>query len=194
MTPVLCKVAWDHPVTVAAYKQLALRRSAWLGVVLAPTVISMVCTWSGLLPEAHGVLVTAAAATFPFLPVVFLTYRYKRRVVSVLQNYPWRELEGRHLLQTPSLIAVRFSEDFTPTFRMTPFPIRLTCEDREGEARIWFAGDPRYGGVASAVGGQSLVRVVSDTAPLDGWAATDGDDRLARKTGLARRSGKGTWM
>ncbi|MFG2878892.1 hypothetical protein ACGFYU_28475 [Streptomyces sp. NPDC048337] len=193
MTVQLGKVAWDHPPTAAAYKRLALRRTVWLGAMLAPAVIAGVCTWSGLLLQARGVLTSAAILTIPFLPLVVFAQMFRRRVATVLQAYPWRELQGRHVPQSPSLIAVRFTDECTATFRMFPFPIQLTTAQDDDGPRLWFAGDPRYGGVASTMGGQNLVRLLPDNTPRGAWTEADGDDGLARRAGLVRSNGKGTW-
>ncbi|MEU9299973.1 hypothetical protein [Streptomyces sp. NPDC048269] len=56
--------------------------------------------------------------------------------------------------------------------------------------RIWFAGDPRFGGVVSPVGGHYPVRVVPHT-PRREEAGGEGFE-LALRVGLVRRSGKGT--
>ncbi|MFD3544344.1 hypothetical protein ACFWUW_01770 [Streptomyces sp. NPDC058655] len=88
------------------------------------------------------------------------------------------------------MIAIPFREDYAPTFRIIPFPIALAERENDHPGRIWFAGDPRFGGVVSPVGGHYPVRVVPDKVPVEGWGG--GDDALALRVGLMRRSGKAT--
>ncbi|WP_445269544.1 hypothetical protein [Streptomyces sp. DSM 41634] len=190
MTAPLTKVAWDHPPTAAGYKRMAFRRGAWLVGLTSTCVILSVGLRLHVITQAVVPVSAVVIIIVPFLPVVVIAYCTRRRVASVLQAYPWRELPCQHVAQRPSLIAVAFAQDFSPALRMFPFPVQLTDRENEGSGTIWFAGDPRFGGVASPVGGHHPVRVVFDAVPGEPWGR--GDDELARQTGLMRRNGKGT--
>ncbi|WP_030712990.1 hypothetical protein [Streptomyces sp. NRRL F-2580] len=190
MTAPVTKVAWDHPPTAAGYRRLAFRRGAWLVGLTSTFVILSAGLRLHVITRAVFPLSAVIIIIVPFLPVVVIAYCTRRRVASVLQAYPWRELPCRHVAQRPSLIAVAFAQDFSPALRMFPFPVQLTDRDDGGNGTIWFAGDPRFGGVASPVGGHRPVRVVSDRVPGEGWVG--GDDELARRAGLMGRNGKGT--
>ncbi|MER6314009.1 hypothetical protein ABT237_09600 [Streptomyces sp. NPDC001581] len=91
---------------------------------------------------------------------------------------------------SPATMDVRFGEDSTATFRIIPFPVALAALEGDQPDRIWFAGDPRFGGVVSPVGGHYPVRVVPHT-PRREECGGEGFD-LARRVGLVRASGKGT--
>ncbi|MER5871659.1 hypothetical protein [Streptomyces sp. NPDC002044] len=185
----LTKVAWDHRPTAVGYRRLAFRRAVWLGSLASACIIAVAGMRLGLVVFAP-LLVAVVVLLVPFLPVVAIAYWRRQRIASVLQAYPWRELPCTHDPRRPSVIRIRFSADFAPTFRMFPFPVQLTDGERGSHGPIWFAGDPRFGGVVSPVGGHYPVRVVPDKVPGEGWSG--GDDGLALRVGLMRRSGKGT--
>ncbi|MFD3938596.1 hypothetical protein ACFWSF_09845 [Streptomyces sp. NPDC058611] len=189
MTSALSKVAWDHCPTTAGYRRLAFRRAAWLGCLTSACIVAVACVL-GLVEFAPLFPVAVIALLSPFLPVVAIAYWRRQRIASVLQAYPWREVHCQHDPRRPSVISIGFSAGFAPTFRMFPFPVQLTDRESGGNGPIWFAGDPRFGGVVSPVGGHYPVRVVPDEVPAEGWSG--GDDGLALRVGLMRRSGKGT--
>ncbi|MFJ9545650.1 hypothetical protein [Streptomyces erythrochromogenes] len=129
----------------------------------------------------------------PYLPWVIIAYIRRHRVKAVLRSYPWSEWPCRHPLRppgSPATIAIPFREDFTATLRILPFPIALAQLENDHPDRIWFAGDPRFGGVVSPVGGHYPVRVVPHT-PRREECGGEGFD-LARRVGLVRASGKAT--
>ncbi|WP_405677596.1 hypothetical protein OG239_34380 [Streptomyces sp. NBC_00868] len=128
-----------------------------------------------------------------WVPWVAIAYCRRHRVAAILQAYPWREWPCLHpprATGSPATIAIPFREDFTATFRIIPFPVALAELDHVHPDRIWFAGDPRFGGVVSPVGGHYPVRVVPHT-PRREECGGEGFE-LALRVGLVRRSGKGT--
>ncbi|MFJ4859633.1 MULTISPECIES: hypothetical protein [unclassified Streptomyces] len=191
MSVALIKAAWDHPPTVVGYKRLALRRLGWVLSLGGPPVAALVCI--GLVPHAGLAFALMTMLAAPMFPWVVIAYFRRRRVAAVLQAYPWRELPCRHQRRppgSPATVAIPFGEDFTALFRIIPLPVPLaTLEDGHPD-RIWFAGDPRFGGVVSPVGGHYPVRVVPHT-PRREECGGEGFE-LARRVGLVRGSGKGT--
>ncbi|MFE2928123.1 hypothetical protein [Streptomyces goshikiensis] len=186
MTPPLVKAAWDHPPTALGFKRLVIRRSFSLVGLGALLVVTLAGAMLELIPHGALIFICLAATTLPFLPVLLVAYVRRHRVAAILRAYPWCEVSGHHPPRTPSIIAIRVAEDCAPTFRMFPFPIQVT----DSENLIWFAGDPRFGGVVSPVGGHRPVRVVLDKGAGREWGG--GDDALALRVGLVRRSGKAT--
>ncbi|WP_030385204.1 hypothetical protein [Streptomyces sp. NRRL S-241] len=191
MSVALIKAAWDHPPTVVGYKRLALRRLGWVLSLGGPPVAALVCI--DLVPHAGLAFALMTMLAAPLFPWVVIAYFRRRRVAAVLQAYPWRELPCRHQRRppgSPATVAIPFEEDFTALFRIIPLPVPLaTLEDGHPD-RIWFAGDPRFGGVVSPVGGHYPVRVVPHT-PRREECGGEGFE-LARRVGLVRGSGKGT--
>ncbi|MFJ2746859.1 hypothetical protein [Streptomyces sp. NPDC087297] len=191
MSVTLAKAAWDHPPTVVGYRRLAIRRFNWVLCLGGPPLTALVCM--GLVPHAGTALALLIILVLPYLPWVIVAYFRRRRVAAVLQAYPWQEWPCRHQRRrngSPATVAVPFREDFTAMFRIIPFPVPLaTLEDGHPD-RIWFAGDPRFGGVVSPVGGHYPVRVVPHT-PRREECGGEGFE-LARRVGLVRGSGKGT--
>ncbi|OKK22461.1 hypothetical protein AMK16_04840 [Streptomyces sp. CB00455] len=189
----LAKVAWDNPRTVSGYKRLARRRTIQLVSLSVPFLLAVGCLGLGKFPDGVVAFLVIIIGSLPWLPWVAITYLRRLRVEAILRSYPWRELPCRHVpyvTGSPSTILVRFQEDFTATLRIVPFPVNLAERENDQPDRIWFAGDPRFGGVVSPVGGHYPVRVVPDKVVPDGWVG--GDDGLARRVGLVRRNGKAT--
>ncbi|MFD7910781.1 hypothetical protein ACFV30_08625 [Streptomyces sp. NPDC059752] len=191
MSVTLAKAAWDHPPTVVGYKRLAVRRFKWVLSLGGPPLAALVCV--GVIPYAGEAFALMIILVTPYLPWVIVAYFRRRRVAAVLQAYPWREFPCRHQRRvngSPATVAVPFREDFTAMFRIIPFPVPLATLEDDHPDRIWFAGDPRFGGVVSPVGGHYPVRVVPHT-PRREECGGEGFD-LARRVGLVRGSGKGT--
>ncbi|MGW6979416.1 hypothetical protein ACWGE1_08215 [Streptomyces sp. NPDC054932] len=191
MSVTLTKVAWDHPATVVGYRRLVVRRFNWVLCLGGPPLTALAFT--GLTPRAGWAFALMIIVSTPYLPWVVVTYFRRRRVAAVLQAYPWRELPCRHQPRvngSPASVAIPFREDFTAMFRIIPFPVPLALMEGDHPDRIWFAGDPRFGGVVSPVGGHYPVRVVPHT-PRREECGGEGFD-LARRVGLVRGSGKGT--
>lgn len=185
MTPLLTKFAMEHPPTAAGYKRLAANRTAWLVCMTISVTVCVACVEFGLAAKLMGCILLMAT---PGLCVTLGVYVRRQRVAAVLQAYPWQEVPYWTVPGSPPGITIPFAENYVPTFTMLPFPEDFT------DGSIWFAGDPRFGGVVSPVGGHRPVRAVlsigSVRAPTDG--SIDGDDDLARTVGIMRRSGKGT--
>uniref|UniRef100_A0AAU2K0B1 Uncharacterized protein n=1 Tax=Streptomyces sp. NBC_00049 TaxID=2903617 RepID=A0AAU2K0B1_9ACTN len=191
MSLALTKVAWDHSPTTVGYKRLVRRRTGWVLSLGGPPLIALACF--DLVPHARTGFAMITILVAPFLPWVVIAYFRRRRVAAVLQAYPWREWPCRHPVRppgSPQTIVIPFQEDFTATFRIIPFPVDLTQVENDHPDRIWFAGDPRFGGVVSPVGGHYPVRVVPHT-PRREECGGEGFE-LARRVGLVRASGKAT--
>lgn len=193
MTIGLTKAAWNHPPTGVGYRRLVKRRSIWLFGLALPFLFAATCLSLGILRQAVAGFLLIMIGSIPWLPWVAVTYVRRSRVEAILRAYPWSELPCLHppyVAGSPATIAIPFREDFSPVYRIIPFPIALAERENDHPDRIWFAGDPRFGGVVSPVGGHYPVRVVPDKVPAEGWSG--GDDGLALRVGLMRRSGKGT--
>ncbi|MFE5805929.1 hypothetical protein [Streptomyces sp. NPDC056491] len=191
MSVTLIKAAWNHPPTVIGYKRLAVRRLKWVLSLGGPPLAALACI--DRVPHAAAAFALMIIAVTPYLPWVIVAYFRRRRVAAVLQSYPWREWPCRHPRRppgSPATVAIPFREDFTAMFRIIPFPVPLAILEDDHPDRIWFAGDPRFGGVVSPVGGHYPVRVVPHT-PRREECGGEGFD-LARRVGLVRGSGKGT--
>ncbi|WP_412076145.1 hypothetical protein ACLF6K_10465 [Streptomyces xanthophaeus] len=184
-------MAWDHTPTPLGYKQLVFRRAVWVLGLGVPPVVALGCI--GHVPHAGTGFALITLLVSPFLPWVVIAFVRRRRVAAVLQAYPWQEFPCRHPRRasgSPASITIPFREDFTATLRIIPFPVDLVELENGHPDRIWFAGDPRFGGVVSPVGGHYPVRVVPHT-PRREECGGDGFE-LALRVGLVRRSGKGT--
>ncbi len=191
MSLALAKVAWDHPPTAVGYKQLVTRRLVWVLSLGGPPLISLACI--GHIPHAGTCFALITMLVSPYLPWVVIAYSRRRRVAAVLRAYPWREWPCQHPIRppgSPATIVISFGDDLTATLRILPFPIALAELENDHPDRIWFAGDPRFGGVVSPVGGHYPVRVVPHT-PRREECGGEGFD-LARRVGLVRASGKAT--
>ncbi|MGW7110198.1 hypothetical protein ACWGHU_29050 [Streptomyces xanthophaeus] len=184
-------MAWEHPTTPPGYRRLVWRRTIWVLSLGVPPVVALACI--GHVPHAGTGFALVTVLVCPFLPWVVIAYFRRHRVAAVLQAYPWQEFPCRHPRRasgSPAAVTVLFLEAFTPTFRTIPFPVDLAEREDGTPDRIWFAGDPRFGGVVSPVGGHYPVRVVPHV-PRREECGGDGFD-LALRVGLVRRSGKAT--
>ncbi|KOV03851.1 hypothetical protein ACFCX3_29635 [Streptomyces virginiae] len=185
----LAKAAWDHPDTPLGYKRLVFRRGGWVLSLGGPPLIAVACF--DLVPHARLACALITMLVSPLLPWVVIAYFRRHRVAAVLRAYPWREWGCRvptRATGSPATIVITFREDPASTFRVIPFPSAELENDPPD--RIWFAGDPRFGGVVSPVGGHYPVRVVPHT-PRREECGGEGFD-LARRVGLVRASGKAT--
>ncbi|MFG2484328.1 hypothetical protein ACGFSI_16385 [Streptomyces virginiae] len=185
------KAAWEHPPTAIGYKRLVLRRLGWVFSLGGPPLTAL--AFIDLIPHADTAFVLTIVLAAPLFPWVIVAYFRRRRVAAVLRAYPWREFPCRHQRRvngSPATIAIPFREDFTAMLRVIPFPVPVEIMEGDHPYRIWFAGDPRFGGVVSPVGGHYPVRVVPHT-PRREECGGEGFDR-ARRVGLVRGSGKGT--
>ncbi|WP_329377237.1 hypothetical protein OG625_06605 [Streptomyces sp. NBC_01351] len=193
MTLLLSKVAWDHLPTVTGYKRLSVRRGVCLCSFSALFLLTLMCVIFGnrsLAMAAFFMIVFIFPVCLPWVAIAFIR---RLRVKAILRSYPWREWPCQHpryVSGSPATIAIPFREEFTALFRIIPFPIDLTAQANDHPDRIWFAGDPRFGGVVSPVGGHYPVRVVAHV-PRREECGGEGFE-LALRVGLVRRSGKGT--
>ncbi|MCX4695967.1 hypothetical protein [Streptomyces sp. NBC_01408] len=193
MTVLLAKVAWDHPQTVVGYRRLVIRRAMWVLSLGGPFLLCCACLYLGVLRQAAIFFLLLTIGFVTWIPWVVIAFVRRHRVAAVLRAYPWQDLPCRHprrATNSPATIVIPFREDFTATLRIIPFPVDLVEVENDQPDRIWFAGDPRFGGVVSPVGGHYPVRVVPHT-PRREERGGEGFE-LALRVGLVRRSGKGT--
>ncbi|WP_455360244.1 hypothetical protein [Streptomyces sp. SYSU K21746] len=187
-SPPLIKAAMDHPPTARGFEHLVRKRRAWLSVVLALIVATALL---GLLrPSANTLVGMACTGLFlhvPALAATIVALVRTQRIAQILRSYPWQAY-GCHYPRRPStsptVVEIRFREDYAPLLRVTPFPVLLQQKQNAHPDLIWFAGDPRYGGVISPVGGHFPVRVVPESVPAQGWVGSAEDDVLAEQAGL----------
>ncbi|MEV6401106.1 hypothetical protein AB0M39_41100 [Streptomyces sp. NPDC051907] len=160
------KAAFDHPPTADGHRRLVVRRRIWLIAVLSVGAGSVYLCATQPLSEMIG-FILLNVLFFPIaLGVTFLALLRTRRVASVLKAYPWQAYPCEHprrSLESPKVIVIRFSEEHRPVLRLTPFSAHLAQKQNPQPDLIWFAGDPRYGGVVSPVGGHYPVRAVPES-------------------------------
>ncbi|MGW7140429.1 hypothetical protein [Streptomyces xanthophaeus] len=193
MTLLLAKVAWDHPQTVIGYRRLVVRRARSLLGLGAPFLACCTCLYLDVLREFAFGFLLFTIGFITWIPWAAIAFVRRSRVADVLQGYPWQNLPCQHPRRptgSPATILITFREDLTAMLRIIPFPVALTELENDHPGRIWFAGDPRFGGVVSPVGGHYPVRVVPHV-PRREECGGDGFD-LALRVGLVRRSGKAT--
>ncbi|MFG2292607.1 hypothetical protein [Streptomyces sp. NPDC048603] len=203
MTLSVTKAAWTHPPTRAGYQNLVRRRAVWLAVFSASTFVTL------MVPLIHSsersqylAFVATVLLNGPMLLLMALLYVRRIRILAVLRAYPWQDRQCEYSSRADSstdatLIRIGFDASYTPQFRLFPYPLDLARKENAHPDRVWFAGDPRYGGVVSPVGGHYPVRVVPHRMPEGRWSGGGGNgdepDALAVRVGLVRRrSGKGT--
>ncbi|MFI6283936.1 hypothetical protein ACIBCM_04100 [Streptomyces sp. NPDC051018] len=90
-------------------------------------------------------------------------------------------------MESPKSIEIRFTQQYAPALRITWYSGDLARKRNPAPQTIWFAGDPRYGGVVSPVGGHFPVRVVPEApAQTVPGCGTHEADALAEQAGLLR--------
>ncbi|MFD4143572.1 hypothetical protein [Streptomyces sp. NPDC058572] len=185
----LSKTAFDHPPTALGHRRLVLKRRIWSGGMLA---FGAAWSYMGVVtpPSDIASLIIASVLFYPLtLGVTLLALRRTRRNAAILKTYPWRAYPCEYphrSLESPKVIRIRFTDDHAPVLRFTPFSVNLKEKQNPRPDMIWFAGDIRYGGEVSPVGGHFPVRVVPD-APRE--AVPDGtpeEDELAERADLVR--------
>ncbi|MFF3323797.1 hypothetical protein [Streptomyces sp. NPDC002889] len=185
----LAKAALDHPPTATGQRRLVLKRRAWLvGVLLLGVGCARMAT-AGPPSKMAGFIIICVLFYPLTLVVTFLALRRTRRNAAILKTYPWRAYPCEYphrSVESPKVIMIKFTDDHAPILRFTPFSVYLKEKQNPQPEMIWFAGDIRYGGVVSPVGGHFPVRVVPD-APRE--AVPDGtlaEDELAERAELVK--------
>ncbi|WP_411104476.1 hypothetical protein [Streptomyces sp. cmx-4-9] len=189
----LAKVAWDNPSTVVGYEKLVLRRARSIAGLGGPLVVAASCLFIEPLRQAAFALILFSVGFIPWVPWAAVAFGRRHRVKAVLRAYPWQEFPCRYPPRpngSPATIVIPFNENVTSVLRMVPFPVALAERENDHPDRIWFAGDPRFGGVVSPVGGHYPVRVVPHV-PRREECGGEGFG-LALRVGLVRESGKAT--
>ncbi|MFI1014966.1 hypothetical protein [Streptomyces sp. NPDC020965] len=163
------------------------KRRAWLILVLGATAAAGCAGFGQPLRQSIGLVVFGLFVYPLLLWVTALALHRTRRVARILQVYPWRTYScdyPRRTGESPKVIRIRFSEDHSPVLRFTPFSVDLMRKQNPAPGTIWFAGDPRFGGVASPVGGHFPVRVVPESPRAPVPPGTPEDDALAERAEL----------
>ncbi|MFI2213313.1 hypothetical protein [Streptomyces sp. NPDC020141] len=187
--PPSCRAAFDHPSTTAGHRRLVVKRWAWLILVLS---LAAAAVWAGLgkpWREVVGLTVFSLCVYPLLLWVTLLALRRTARMSRILTTYPWRAYPcdyPRRSAESSRVIRIRFSEDHAPTLRLTPFTVNIAEKQNPAPTQIWFAGDPRYGGVISPVGGHFPVRVVPERLGERVPAGSPEADALAERAELVR--------
>ena len=185
----LAKAAFDHPPTALGHRYLVFKRLAWLTLVLSMTAATVYMGAAHPPSDTIG-LIVFGLLTFPLLLwVTFMALRRTKRVAAILRTYPWRAYPCEYPSRTgerPKVIRIKFAENYAPILRFTPFSVCLAEKQNPQPDTIWFAGDPRYGGVVSPVGGHFPVRVVPEAMGEAVPGGTPEDDALAELAGLVK--------
>ncbi|MFF0447958.1 hypothetical protein ACFYT4_16375 [Streptomyces sp. NPDC004609] len=138
--------------------------------------------------QMAGLLLINAVCYPPCLLAAGLALRRTKRLTKVLETYPWRAYPcayPRRSLESPKSIEIRFTHAYMPVLRITWYSGNLARKRNPSPQTIWFAGDPRYGGVVSPVGGHFPVRVVPEaSAQAVSGGGTEEADVLAERAGL----------
>ncbi|MFF8841307.1 hypothetical protein ACF08N_01035 [Streptomyces sp. NPDC015127] len=183
------KAAFDHPPTARGHRRLVVKRRIWLALIVATGVG---WTWMGVAHPPRNVIgmIVISVLFYPLLlTVTYLALRRTRRNAAILRTYPWRAFPceyPRRSLESPKVVVINFTDDHAPVLRFTPFSVNLREKQNPQPDMIWFAGDIRYGGVVSPVGGHFPVRVVPDAPAAPVPAGTAGEDELARVAELVK--------
>ncbi|MEE1754042.1 hypothetical protein [Streptomyces sp. SP18CS02] len=182
----MTKAAFDHPPTDLGHKKLVIKRWIWLIFTSTAAIAAgSLCT-----VEKSWELAALSLFFFSFmLPLTVIALQRTRRVAQILRTYPWQAYACSYpprALDRPTVIRIGFSEQHTPVLRITPFSVELARKQNSQPDMIWFAGDPRFGGVVSPVGGHFPVRVVPEDMGDGAPQGTAEDDALAEKADLVK--------
>lgn len=189
ISPSLAKAAIGHPPTAVGYRSLVLKRRLWLtGMLLLGVAVG--CTaYEQPSSRRVGFIVIAAVAYPPCLFVVALASRRTKRVAAILGTYAWGVYPctyPRRSVDSPKSIAITFADGYRPVLRLIQYSGNLAQKQNPAPDTIWFAGDPRYGGVVSPVGGHFPVRVVPEDMGDSVPHGSPEDDALAERAELVR--------
>ncbi|GAA2231468.1 hypothetical protein GCM10010232_17510 [Streptomyces amakusaensis] len=177
------------PPTAAGHRRLVARRWAWLVLVLLLTGAAVRAGFGKPVRDLVGLAVFSLCVYPLLLWVTSLALRRTARVSRILKSYPWRAYPcdyPRRAAESPKVIRVRFADDHAPVLRLTPFAVDLARKQNPSPDLIWFAGDPRYGGVISPVGGHFPVRVVPEPPGGGGPGGGAEADVLAERAELVK--------
>lgn len=172
--------------TIRGHARLVIKRWAWLAFM---TVLAVASFYACIAWKSIG-LTVLCVFFYPFmLTLTFVAVWRTQRVKNILSTYPWRAYPCSYpprALEQPVVIRIRFSEQYAPTLRITPFSVELDRKQNPQPDMIWFAGDPRYGGVVSPVGGHYPVRVVPEDMGDGVPGGAPEEDVLAERAGLVK--------
>ncbi|MFF8958433.1 hypothetical protein [Streptomyces sp. NPDC014894] len=139
--------------------------------------------------QLAGFIVIVAICYPPCLFVAGLALRRTRRMARILTCYPWQAYSCAYphrTVESPKAVVIMFSEEYTPVLRIALHSGDLSRKQNPAPTQIWFAGDPRYGGVISPVGGHFPVRVVPERLGERVPAGSPEADALAERAELVR--------
>ncbi|WP_347728445.1 hypothetical protein [Streptomyces sp. CAU 1734] len=182
--------ALAHPPTSLGHRKLVLRRRVLFAANLAAGVAFGYWVMGQPSSRWAGALLITLTCYTPCLFVAGLALSRTRRVARILSVYEWRAYPVSHQQRSPDsprVITVRFAEESTLNFRVTLHSGNLARKQNTTPHMIWFAGDPRYGGVVSPVGGHFPVRVVPESPRSAVPRGTPEQDALAERAELVRR-------
>ncbi|GGZ39114.1 hypothetical protein [Streptomyces poonensis] len=185
------ETAMSHPETAASWRRRVRARWAWLAAVI-------LC-WAGAvaysaLPGQEGadpgvvVMVTIVALFAVPLTVTALVSAY--RMGRILRAYPWQKhpCTFRRGSQV-TVVVLRPEPGHEVPLQPTVFDTDLSRDRGSALESMWFAGDLRFGGVASPPGGHRVVRVARTNrakAARSRKGASPAADALAEQVGLTR--------
>lgn len=181
----MAKTALEHPATASGYRRLVRRRVlGFVSTLVLPTIAITACLTLLDGDDAIGTTVlcfligvTAALVTGLALPSMPRTGR-------ILRCYPWQAYPCRYIERSRDhLIVMQLGPDDQAVVHPAPFRCDLQRKHNDQPTVIWFAGDPRCGGVASPVGGHYPQRVITKDSPPPSAVAPP----VAERAGLARR-------
>lgn len=181
------QAALDHPPTAEAYRRLVLKRRLWMVSVLMLGLASGWMTTAQSPSKLMGFLMINVVVYPPCVFVAALALRRTKRVAGILGAYPWRQYPcsyPRRALESPKAIIITFHEGYAPILRISQYSGHLAQKQNLQPDTIWFAGDPRFGGVVSPVGGHFPVRVVPEAPAGPIPDGSPEDDALAERAGL----------
>ncbi|WP_405997462.1 hypothetical protein [Streptomyces sp. NBC_00829] len=185
----LGKAAFDHRPTALGHQHLVIKRWCWLTLALGLAVASLYLIASQPLSEAIGFILICLLFHPVMMCATFLALRRTSRVAAILKTYAWRAFPceyPRRTGESPKVILINFADGHMPVFRFTPFSVSLAQKRNPQPDMIWFAGDPRYGGVVSPVGGHFPVRVVPESMGDAVPEGTPEDNTLAERAELIK--------
>ncbi|WP_031074283.1 magnesium transporter [Streptomyces sp. NRRL S-118] len=181
----LAKTAWEHPPTEAGYRRLVRRRTlAFLSTLVLPALAIALSTRFLDGDDAIGLTVMSFIGGLVTALFLGLALPGVARTGRILRCYGWRAYPCTYVPRSrEDLMVISFGPGADVVMFPAPFRCDLRAKRNDHPAYIWFAGDPRCGGVVSPVGGHYPQRVLTKESPPAAAVAPP----VAERAGLARR-------